>query len=80
MDVVGVGVGVGIVGVVGVGVEQDDSASLRMLSVCCVLNALKDMVFECLLIVDPSVGTRTMSKVCDGDVTDAPESRCNRRC
>ena len=36
---------------------------------CCLLNALKDMVFECSPFVDASVGTRTMSRVCDGDVT-----------
>ena len=58
--------------------NRNSSASLRMLSVRCVLNALKDMVFECSLIVDPSVGTRTTSSVCDDDATDAPESRCNR--
>ena len=66
-DVVGVGVGVGIVGVVGVGigVEQDGSALLRMSSVCCVPNALKDMVFECSLFVNASLGTRAMSGICD---------------
>ena len=71
VSIFGVTVGVGVVGVVvvGVDVEQSGSASLRMPSVCCVLNALKDMVFECSPFVDASVGTRTMSRVCDVDVT-----------
>ena len=72
VSVFGVTVGVGVVGVVGVGVgvELDGSVSLRTSSVCCVLNVLKDMVFECSLFVDVSVGTKTIPRVCDGDVTE----------